>query len=108
MAKRKSRKDKEPSFEDLMDGLEEIAAELESGELGLEKAIARYEEGVKTYRRCHKILTDAEKKVEVLTRDQDGTLQTVPFGDDVEEGEASEANETAPVEDEEDADDSLF
>ncbi len=87
MAKRTKKTEKQPSFEELMERLEEIAGELEAGELGLEKAIARYEEGVKCYGQCHKILSSAEKKVEILTRASSGELEAQPFEEAVEEEE---------------------
>jgi len=90
MAKKKTKAKKQASFEDLMTRLEEIAGELESGELGLEKAIGRYEEGVKCYKQCHRILSNAEKKVEILTKGQNEELRAEPFGETDDEGEAAE------------------
>lgn len=54
-------------FEEALEGLETIVAELESGQLGLERSLARYEDGVRLLRHCHSILSDVEKKIEVLT-----------------------------------------
>ncbi|HUW58734.1 MAG TPA: exodeoxyribonuclease VII small subunit [Planctomycetota bacterium] len=102
MARKKKTGEKQSSFEELMERLEDIAGELESGELGLEKAIARYEEGVKCYQQCHKILSDAEKKVEILTRGETGELEAVPF----EGAAAADADADEASEDENDA--SLF
>ena len=90
MAKKKKKTDKQPSFEQLMERLEEIAGELEGGELGLENAITRYEEGVKCYKQCHKILSCAEKKVEILTRASSGDLEAQPFEETAEEAEPEE------------------
>jgi exodeoxyribonuclease VII small subunit len=106
MAKKKKSTKKTPTFEEQMTTLEEIADELESGELGLEQAIARYEEGVKCYRRCHKILAEAEKKVEVLTRAADGGLEARPF--DEEEAPVAEDDDAAEDDDEDDDGESLF
>jgi exodeoxyribonuclease VII small subunit len=97
MGKKKKETQEQPRFEDLMGRLEEIATELESGELGLEKAIERYEEGVTCYKLCHRILTGAEKKVEILTRKGNGELEAEPF----EEEEAEEKDESADSGDEE-------
>jgi len=90
MGKKKKTTPEQPSFEDLMGRLEAIATELESGELGLEKAIERYEEGVTCYKLCQRILTGAEKKVEILTRKADGELEAEPF----EEETGAEENES--------------
>jgi len=91
--------------------LEEIADQLESGELPLEAAIERYEEGVTCYKQCHKILTGAEKKVEILTRTDEGELVTKPFDEETEPAQEARNKEASgsdgPSEDEED-DGSLF
>ena len=48
---REKKKHKEPTFEESLGKLEEIASELEAGELKLDDAIRKYEEGVKLYRK---------------------------------------------------------
>jgi len=55
-----------PTFEQALRRLEEIAGELESGELPLEKAIALAEEGLKLSQFCEKQLAEAEGKIEQL------------------------------------------
>ena len=102
MAKKK-KTEKQPSFEDLMGRLEGIAGQLESGELGLEEAIERYEEGVTCYTQCHKILSGAQKKVEILTRGPGGELEAEPFEGAADE-EDPDGDETSDDED----DGSLF
>ena len=57
----------EIKFEKALSDLEKIVEELESGELSLDEALKRYEEGVKLSRSCAKKLSEAEKKIEVLT-----------------------------------------
>lgn len=56
------------SFEDALARLEQIIEQIESGEVGLEKAIAEYERGVALIRRCKDILQKAEQRVDELTR----------------------------------------
>jgi exodeoxyribonuclease VII small subunit len=56
------------SFEDALARLEEIIERIESGEVGLEKAIGEYERGVVLIRRCKDILQKAEQRVDELTR----------------------------------------
>jgi exodeoxyribonuclease VII small subunit len=63
---------KERTFEDGLRDLEEVLDEIESGELGLEDALARYEKGVGLYRELTGMLKGAEEKVRVLTRDLEG------------------------------------
>ncbi len=99
MAKKKA-DEKTPSFEEMMARLEEIASELEAGELPLEKAIERYEEGVTCYKECHRILTAAEKKVEVLTKAADGSLEAEPLEEETEEAAADESEEEEGEEEE--------
>ena len=55
-----------PDFEEGMERLEKIVAELESGELSLEDSIARYEEGMKLQRQLTDVLNHAEKRIERL------------------------------------------
>ena len=46
--------------------LEELVEELESGDLPLEKAMKKFEEGIKLTRGCQAALKEAEQKVEIL------------------------------------------
>ena len=55
-------------FEDLLARLEQIVSDMENAELPLEKLLASYEEGMQLVKRCGDRLTDAEQKVEVLSR----------------------------------------
>ena len=72
------------SFEESLEELEKIVAELESGKLGLSDALARYEQGVKHLKGCQQLLERAERKIELLSGvDADGNPITQPF----EEGE---------------------
>ena len=63
-----SQPDANLSFEDALARLEEIIERIESGEIGLEKAIGEYERGVALIRRCKDILQKAEQRVDELTR----------------------------------------
>lgn len=69
-----------PGFEQALAALEKIVAELESGQLSLNDAIRRYEQGVKMLRHCHARLKHAEQKISLLTKVQaDGTFEVAPF-----------------------------
>ena len=73
---------KPANLEKSLQSLEKIVDELESGDLPLEKAMLRFEEGIKLTRACQTALRDAEQKVEILMRDAGGE-QLEPFaGDD--------------------------
>mgnify|MGYP001812111703 FL=1 len=64
--------------------LEELVEELESGDLPLEKAMKKFEEGIKLTRGCQAALKDAEQKVEILLENAGGkeALEEFDFGDD--------------------------
>jgi len=69
-------------FEKALENLEKIVESMESGELTLDQALKKYEEGVGLVRACQAKLTEAEKKIEVLTRTLDGSLKKEPFETD--------------------------
>jgi exodeoxyribonuclease VII small subunit len=56
----------DPSLEDRLKRLEEIVAELESEELGLDEALALFEEGVTHVKEAESTLAAAELRVEEL------------------------------------------
>lgn len=61
------------NFEESMQKLEEIAKELESGDLDLEASMSKFEEGMKLSKKCNEILENAEKKITILLQ-KDGEL----------------------------------
>ena len=65
----------EPSFEEALETLENLIAQIESGDVGLEEAIGRYEEGAKLVARCRGILDRAETRIRELTTGADGGLE---------------------------------
>ncbi|MFP4225425.1 MAG: exodeoxyribonuclease VII small subunit [Desulfobacterales bacterium] len=70
------------TFEDAMTQLEKIVQELESGDLPLEKALKKFEEGVNLSKFCFDKLEETEKKITMLTADQDGNLNETAFAAD--------------------------
>lgn len=72
-------------FEDALARLEQIVDTLEGGSLPLEESLKAFEEGVAMARRCAKYLEDAEKRIELLTKDDSGVLKTEPFDWDEED-----------------------
>jgi len=54
------------SIESRLSELETILEELESGDLELDKALKKFEQGVKLSRECQKTLEDAELKIKIL------------------------------------------
>ena len=67
------------SFEKALEKLEKIVEALEGGDITLEDALSRYEEGIKLSRLCQEKLAQAEKKIEILTRTAKGELAREPF-----------------------------
>lgn len=57
---------KKPNFETSMARLEEIVRKMEQGETSLADSITLFEEGTKLAALLHKLLDEAEQKVQVL------------------------------------------
>ena len=60
------------NLEKALADLETLVDELESGDLPLEKAMKKFEEGIKLTRSCQAALRDAEQKVEILLKSAGG------------------------------------
>lgn len=72
--------DTETSFEADLKQLEKLVRSLESGELGLDAALAQYEGGIRLLSNCHAKLDAAGKKVAILTgTNEDGEPETAEF-----------------------------
>lgn len=54
------------NFEDAMKQLEEIANELEKGNLTLDESVNKFEDGIKLSKKCNDFLNSAEKKITML------------------------------------------
>ena len=68
-----------PDFETALKRLEEIVKKLESGDLTLDASLELFEEGIQLSRLCHLKLGQAERRVEILLKNNDGEQQAVPF-----------------------------
>ena len=66
-------------FEDCLARLEQIVGKLEAGNLPLEESLTIFEEGVGLARSCSRYLEEAEKRIEVLARDESSGVSTRPF-----------------------------
>jgi len=75
-------------FESALKSLEDIVAQLEGGDLSLDRSLELFEEGIRISRFCNSKLQEAERKVEVLTKTADGELKEESFPEE-EEGNAS-------------------
>ena len=65
-------------FEESLQRLEAIVAELEKGDVSLDRALELFDEGMKLSGSCRKELEEAEGKVEILLK-RDGKLQPEAF-----------------------------
>jgi exodeoxyribonuclease VII small subunit len=85
--------DEQPrTFESSLEALEQIVHQLEDGDLPLEKSLELFEQGIRLSRECQERLTQAERRIEVLLRDNQGRPVTAPF---------NEANQVAASDDDE-------
>ncbi|MBW2035894.1 MAG: exodeoxyribonuclease VII small subunit [Deltaproteobacteria bacterium] len=67
------------TFESAMKRLEEIVNELEGGDLTLDQALKKFEEGVKLSKFCMNKLDETEKKVSILLKNEEGNIREEPF-----------------------------
>lgn len=68
-----------PSFDDGLDRLEALVQQLEAGNLGLEDALARYEEGIALSQTLQQQLNAAQRRVEVLKQGLGGEYRSEPL-----------------------------
>jgi exodeoxyribonuclease VII small subunit len=80
-------KDKDMNFEKALADLEQTVDKLEKGGLSLSDSLGFFEKGVKLARFLREELDKAEKKVEILLKDEKGGLRREPFDFPDEEGE---------------------
>ena len=72
--------DEQPkSFEASLEALEQIVQELEQGDLPLEKSLELFEQGIRLSRECQERLSQAERRIEVLLRDNQGRVTVSEF-----------------------------
>ena len=70
---------KEMKFETALGKLEEIVKKLEGGDLSLDDSLKMFEEGVKLSRLCGGKLDAAERRIEILMKNNEGKLEALPF-----------------------------
>jgi exodeoxyribonuclease VII small subunit len=64
--------EKPTSFEASLEALEQIVHQLENGDLPLEKSLELFEDGIRLSRQCQERLNQAERRIEILLRDNQG------------------------------------
>ena len=67
------------TFEEALAELEQILAEIEGGDLGLEESLLKYERGNFLIHHCRGVLNTAEKQIELLSKSADGGLSVTPL-----------------------------
>lgn len=67
------------SFEDKMKRLEQIATELEKGDLDLDTSVTKFEEGMEISKQCSEMLEKAEKKITMLIKGENEELVEEKF-----------------------------
>lgn len=70
---------KKQSFDNALKHLEEIVEQLESGQLGLEESLARFEEGVKISIFCQEELRKSDGKISLLVKKLNGDMELLDF-----------------------------
>ena len=70
---------KQMRFEQALTQLEKIVSDMESAELSLDDSLEKYQQGIELIKVCAKKLEEAEKKIEVLVKDEGGKLKKIPL-----------------------------
>ena len=91
----------ELSFEKALADLESIVEKLEKGGLSLNESLALFEKGVKLARFLREELEKAEKRIEILLKDEKGEVKVETFDPDKDEAEPSEDKGTSDPEENE-------
>ena len=81
------------TFEQAIQRLEKIVADMEGAELPLEDVLKKYEEGTHLVRFCNQKLEEAEKKIEILAKKPDGSISLESFEAEPAKGEDEESDE---------------
>lgn len=85
------------SFEQALGQLEELIDQIESGEIGLEESLQRYEQGAALIKRCKSVLDGAQQKIAELSAGPDGGLSASDGENQGDEGQiADEGDDDAP------------
>ena len=67
-------------FEESLEKLRQIVAQLENGNLSLSESLEQYEKGVASLKQCYEALNSAQRRIEMLVElDEGGNLVTRPF-----------------------------
>ncbi|NCC51333.1 MAG: exodeoxyribonuclease VII small subunit [Spartobacteria bacterium] len=78
MAERKEKPGEQAGFEQSLEHLEKIVADMESGTLSLEEMTTHFEKGTALVKYCSDKLNEVERKIELLVKQGEKTV-TEPF-----------------------------
>jgi exodeoxyribonuclease VII small subunit len=73
------------TFEASLEALEQIVRQLEDGDLPLDKSLELFEQGIRLSRECQDRLSQAERRIEILLRDNQGRPVASPFKEPLSE-----------------------
>lgn len=69
----------EIKFEEVLKKLEKIVDDLEKGDLSLDEALKKYQEGIELSRQCSQKLESAKKKIDLLVKNKKGEFELRPL-----------------------------
>lgn len=69
----------EIKFEEAIKKLEKIVEDLENGDLSLDDALKKYQDGMEMARLCNQRLENAKKKIDVLAKNKKGEFELKSF-----------------------------
>ncbi len=69
----------ETKFEEALKKLEKIVEDLEKGDLSLDEALKKYQEGIELSRTCSSKLENAKKKIDILVKNKKGDFEFKPL-----------------------------
>jgi len=71
----------EIKFEEAIKKLEKLVEDLEKGDLSLDEALKKYQEGIELARLCAQRLESAKRKIDVLVKNKKGEFELKPLED---------------------------
>jgi exodeoxyribonuclease VII small subunit len=73
--------EEEINFEKALEDLEKIVEDLEKGGQSLDKTVEEFSYGMKLLKFCHQKLDQAEKKIEIMLKEDEEFTEAVPFAE---------------------------
>jgi len=69
----------EMKFEEALKKLEKIVEDLERGDLSLDDALKKYQDGIELSRLCAQRLDSAKKKIDIVVKNKKGEFEFKPL-----------------------------